>query len=119
MCKYIKNDGLNCKAKPVKGSEYCFRHNKDFKEQSIQASRKGGLNRRLQGAYGDSVKLTTPRDVTNFLGLVINKVWMGKIPVQVGTSMGFLSRCWLDAYDASDTNTRLKEIERRLDNAGV
>ena len=119
MCNYVKANRKKCQAKPVKGSEYCFRHNKDFKEQSIQASRKGGLNRRLQGAYGDSVKLTTPRDVTNFLGLVINNVWTGKIPVQVGTSMGFLSRCWLDAYDASDTNTRLKEIERRLDNAGV
>lgn len=119
MCKYIKSDGLNCKAKPIKGSEFCFRHNKDFKEQHIQASRKGGLNRRLQGSYGDAVRLTTPRDVTNFLGLVINNVWTGKIPVQVGTSMGFLSRCWLDAYDASDTNSRLNEIERRLDNAGV
>lgn len=119
MCKYIKSDGLKCKAKPVNGSEFCFRHNKDYKEQSMLASRKGGLNRRLQGAYGDSIRLTTPRDVTNFLGLVINNVWTGKIPVQVGTSMGFLSRCWLDAYDASDTNTRLKEIERRLDNAGV
>lgn len=119
MCNFIKKDGANCNARPVKGSEYCFRHNKDLKEQVIQASRKGGLNRRLQGSYGDAVNLATPKDVTRFLGLVINNVWMGKIPVQVGTSMGFLTRCWLDAYDASDTNVRLKEIERRLDSAGV
>ena len=58
MCKCVKTNGKKCQAKPVKGSEYCFRHNKDFKEQSIQASRNGGLNRRLQGAYGDAVKLT-------------------------------------------------------------
>lgn len=119
MCKHVKTNGIQCQAKPVKGSEYCFRHNKDFKEQSIQASRKGGLNRRLQGAYGDSVKLATPRDVTNFLGLVINNVWTGKIPVQVGGSMGFLTRCWLDAYEASDVEVKLKRIEQKLDRLSI
>ncbi|MDP2672156.1 MAG: hypothetical protein Q8O68_01450 [Candidatus Daviesbacteria bacterium] len=119
MCKHVKTNGTQCQAKPVKGSEYCFRHNKDFKEQSIQASRKGGLNRRLQGAYGDSVKLTTPHDVTKFLGLVINNVWTGKIPVQVGTSMGFLTRCWLDAYEASDVEVKLKRIEQKLDRLSI
>ncbi len=62
------------------------------------ASATGGQNRRLQAFYGDSTALNSASDATKFLATVINSVWTGKIPVQAGTSMGFLVRCWLDAY---------------------
>src|SRR5687767_12043097 len=98
QCQYVKLDDTNCQAKPVKGYSHCFRHEPTLHEISIVASRKGGLNRRLQGEYGSYTPLNTPQDIQNFLAKVINDVWRGRAPVQVGTSMGFLTTCWLRAH---------------------
>ncbi len=101
-CSYIDEDGQSCKARPVKGTTLCYWHTPSLKQANILASSRGGQNRRLQDAYGSAVKLDTPRDVQKFLSGVINAVWTGKIPVQVGTSMSFMSKCWLDAYREAD-----------------
>ena len=103
-----------CQANAQKDNEYCFRHDPEAKEAALIASRKGGQNRTLQGVYGDPVSIETPHDVKRFLAQVINAVWSDGIPVQVGTSMGFLTRCWLDAYEASDVSDRLDNIEKRV-----
>lgn len=101
-CSHIGKDGQKCNSRPIKGTALCYWHTPQLKEANMLASSKGGQNRRLQGAYGDTVELRTPRDVQKFLSGVINAVWTGKIPVQVGTSMGFMTKCWLDAYKESE-----------------
>jgi len=110
-CKFIKSDDSSCNAFHTQGSDYCFRHNPDFKEKATLASKNGGENRRLQGVYGKKIGLRTPNDIKSFLGMVINSVWTGKIPVQVGTSMGFLTKCWLEAYEMTDMENRIKKLE--------
>ena len=114
-CKKILSNNQQCRACAQHGKEYCFRHDPEAKEAGIMASSRGGQNRALQGVYGDPVTLDSPQDVKDFLAKVINAVWSKGVPVPVGGSMGFLSRCWLDAYDASDVNKRLDSIEKRLD----
>jgi len=118
-CKKILNNNQQCKAFAQKGNDYCFRHDSKQKENALVASQKGGENRILRGVYGDTVEIETPEDVKRFLSVVINAVWSEGVPVQVGSSMGFLTRCWLDAYEASDVNKRLDEIEGKLENLGV
>lgn len=118
-CKALKWDKTPCEAQSLKNSSYCFRHDPKTKGAQLLASSKGGQNRRLQGQYGDPQILTSPRDIQDFISTVINSVWTGKIPVPVGTSLGFLSRCWLDAYEASDTQKKLDEFEERLSKAGL
>ena|ERR1035437_10016838 len=113
-CQYIKQDETNCKAYQTADSSYCFRHNPNNKEKGLLASKKGGENRRLQEVFGESVALQSAEDVKTFLGLVINSVWTGTAPVQLGTSMGFLTRCWLDAYDRSEIEKKLNDLEARL-----
>lgn len=103
-CSYIGEDGQSCKARPVKGTALCYWHTPRLKQSRMLASSKGGQNRRLQDVYGSAVKLNTPRDVQKFLSGVINAVWTGKIPVQVGSSMSFMTKCWLDAYRAADVD---------------
>lgn len=78
------------------------------------ASVKGGQNRALQGVYGEEIRLSTPSDVRQFIGTVINGVWIGKLPVPVGTSMGFLAKCWLEAHSASEIQSRLEAIEEKI-----
>lgn len=119
ICAYISKQGKQCQAMPVKEGKYCYWHTNELKEDRLQASTKGGLNRRLQGSYGNAVRITTPKGITKFLGMVINDVWTGKVPVQVGTSMGFLTRCWLDSYEASEVNDRLKDLEEKINQQNV
>ena len=115
-CKKILTNKQKCRAKAQKNKDLCFRHDPDNEAAVMVASRKGGQNRALQGFYGEAVKLNSPEDVKNFLGLVINGVWAGGVPVPVGGSMGFLTRCCLDAFEASDVTKRLDEIENKLSN---
>lgn len=113
-CQYIKSNKIKCQAFARKGQDYCFRHDPRSNEAKLVASSKGGQNRALQGVYGVPIKIKTPEDVKRFLGKVINAVWAEGVPVPVGSSMGFLTRCWLDAYETSDVVKRLDEIEEKL-----
>jgi len=114
-CIYINDNNKKCNAYSQKGKDYCFRHDPTKREESRLASSKGGSNRALQGFYGNPVKLETPEDVKIFLSKVISGVWSEGIPVQVGSSMGFLTRCWLDAYEVSDVEKRLNEVEIKIE----
>lgn len=113
-CQYIKSNKIKCQAFAQKDREFCFRHDPTSNEAKLVASSKGGQNRALQGFYGKAVRLETPEDVKRFLGKVINAVWAEGVPVPVGSSMGFLTRCWLDAYETSDVVKRLDEIEEKI-----
>ena len=113
-CKKVLNNNKQCRAFALNNKEFCFRHDSTNKEAKLVASSRGGRNRALQGTYGVSVKLETPEDIKQFLGQVINGVWTGQVPVPVGSSMGFLTRCWLDANEASDIVKRLDEIEEKV-----
>ena len=114
-CTKILPNNRQCQARAQHEKEFCFRHDPDAKEAGMIASSRGGQNRALQGVYGDPVTLDSPQDVKDFLAKVINGVWSGGVPVPVGGNMGFLSRCWLDAYDSSDVTKRLDVIEKRFD----
>lgn len=108
-----------CNAYSIKDSNYCFRHNPDKKQEQLIASTKGGQNRVLQGVYGEEIQLNTPQDIKYFLGTVISGVWSGKVPVPVGSSMGFLTRCWLDAHEASELEKKIETLEERLQKANL
>lgn len=101
-CTYIDKDSKPCEALPLKDSNLCYWHTPELKETRLQASKRGGLNRRLQGVYGDGVELNKPRDAERLLAKVVNAVWTGAIPVQTGTAMAFLTKCWLEAYKKAD-----------------
>lgn len=117
-CKYIKSDGTRCKAYAMKNSEYCFSHNPEVKEEKALAVRKGGLNRRLCKAYGEPLEINSPEDIKNLLADVINGVWCGDIPEnRPAATLGFLSRCFLSAYEKSEMEERIKSLEELLDNA--
>lgn len=117
-CKKILNNNQQCNAFALKDNKVCFRHDSQNSGAKLVASSKGGQNRVLHGVYGTPVKLESPNDVKKFLGRVINAVWAEDVPVPVGSSMGFLARCWLDAYEASDITKRLDEIEEKLNKTG-
>lgn len=115
-CKYITQSSDKCSAKPITGSEFCFSHNPEYKEAKLEAVKKGGLNRKLYGVYGKPVEINKPSDIQKLLANTINGVWTGEIPAsQPANSIAYLARCWLDAYDASETIRRIELIEEKLE----
>jgi hypothetical protein len=114
QCIFIKKDNQQCKAYGMKDSNYCFRHNPKKAIEVMEASKSGGKNRSLTVCFNEEVSLETTSDIQRFLGKVINNVWQGKIPVKVGTSIGFLSRCWLDAYEKSELERRIEDLENKV-----
>ena len=117
-CQKILTNNKQCNAFAQKGLKFCFRHDPNKESVALEASRRGGENRQISGVYGLPVILNTPADVKNFLGDVINAVWAEGIPVQVGSSMGFLTRCWLDAHERSDIEKRIDALEKLIDKKG-
>lgn len=113
-CVFIKSDNKKCNANSIKSRKFCFRHDPALSEERLLASTKGGNNRALQGLYGDEINLNSPQDIKNFIGIVINGVWTGKVPVPVGTSMGFLAKCWLEAHNSTEIQIRIEVIENKL-----
>lgn len=113
-CQAIKSDGTQCGANSQISSSYCFRHDPKAKKMGLLASSKGGQNRRLQGQYGTLQQLQSPKDIKNFIGIIMNSVWTGEIPVPIGSSLGFLARCWLDAHETSQMQDQLERIEGKM-----
>ena len=115
-CNKLLKGNKPCRAWAQKETQLCFRHDPNKREQGLLSSQKGGQNRALQGFYGTAIKLESPDDIKRFLGQVINAVWSEGVPVPVGSAMGFLTRCWLDAYEASVIVKRLEQIEDKISN---
>jgi|SRR3990167_9849146 len=114
-CKKILNNNQQCRAFAQKDKDFCFRHDPNRKKECLNASSRGGQNRALQGIYGKDVVLHSPMDIRNFISTVINGVWIGQVPVPVGTSMGFLAKCWLEAHNTAEIQDRIEALEERIE----
>lgn len=118
QCKYLKLDGAQCQANATLNSDYCFTHDPNYSEEKALAVKQGGLNRKFFRVYGERVKIETPEDIRNLLAETINMIRTGKMPCsQPANSIGFLTRCWLDANDAAVTKIKIEEILNRLEEA--
>lgn len=115
-CQAKKLDGTRCNAYAMRGSKYCFRHNKKVKKDALQASAEGGKAKRQYHNLGETMKLRSPKDIKNLMEKAINKLWMGEMPASnPAGSLGYLSKIFLEAYDKSELERRLEELEKRLD----
>jgi len=120
-CKFVKSTGEQCQANAIKNSDYCFMHDPNKIQERTLAVKKGGLApKKFLLNNQDEVTLETAQDAKRFLAMVINGVWQGKIPATpVANTLGFLIRCFLDAHEKADIETRLDEIEERIKNGGL
>jgi hypothetical protein len=115
-CKANKLDGTRCRANSMNGSNYCFRHNKKVEGQAFQASSSGGKAKRQYHRLGEKMKLETPDDIKKLMAEAINSLWTGKMPASnPAGALGYLAKTFLEAYDKSDLEDRVEELEKRLD----
>ena len=114
QCSYIKNDGEQCKAKPVRGTRYCFSHNPDKKIEKHLAVVKGGLNSRKVNLDLAPLSIKDPKEVATLLEQTINGVRSGEIPTNIANTIGYLAGHTLKAIELAKYADKVESVERVL-----
>lgn len=116
-CKYTKDNGRQCGAYAMKGSEFCYLHNPAIsKKQKKLDQTRGGANRRALTIAEPlpPMKLETPKDVVLLLVDTINRVRAGELDVKVANCLGVLTGHLIKALETAQLNDKLEAIEQLL-----
>ena len=114
-CKSIKSDGVSCQAYSMRDSEYCFRHDRKTKQEAMQASSSGGKAKKQYLILGEPMRIKNPRDIKMLMEKSINKLWVGDMPAtNPAGALGYLAKIFLEAYEKSDLEIRMEELEEKI-----
>jgi len=113
-CKHIKPDGEQCRARAMKGSDYCFTHNPDTQVEKHLAVVKGGLASKRVKLDLEPLSIKTPQEVSMLLENTINGVRSGEIPPNIANTIGYLAGHALKALEASNLDQRVEMVESIL-----
>jgi hypothetical protein len=114
QCIYIKSDGQQCGAKPIKGSSYCFSHNPDTQIEKHLAVMKGGLNSKKVSLDLAPLEIKDAKDVAVLLEHTINGVRSGEIPPNIANTIGYLAGHALKAIELAKYADKVENVERVL-----
>lgn len=114
QCIYIKEDGEQCNAKPMKDSQYCFSHNPDTKIEKHLAVVKGGLNSKKVNIDLIPLSIKDAKEVAHLLEDTINGVRSGEIPPNIANTIGYLAGHALKAIEISKYADKIESVERVL-----
>ena len=116
-CQSQNARGSRCRSHAVAGSEYCFFHDPQAKEQRTEAQRKGG--RGLKPALEivpdpppHDFDLSDPAQISEFLSYAANGVVHRRLDPKEAHAIAHLGECALRAYDAVTLTARLEKMER-------
>lgn len=117
-CLAVKSDGTRCQANAIHDSQACFRHNQTMRNQAYRASSEGGRAKRQYHVLGSPTRLKTPKDIQNLMASAINSLWTGRMPAgNPAGALGYLSKIFLEAYEKSELEVRLEQLEKRMEEA--
>lgn len=116
-CIFLKDGNVQCRANAQLNSDYCFTHDPNKKDERALAVMKGGLaSKKTLLNFEEEISLSDAKDAKDLLSKIISGVWTGQIPATpVANTLGFLIRCFLDAYDKADIETRLDDLEKKVE----
>jgi len=113
-CKYIKDNGEQCNATPMKDADYCFSHNPDTQLEKKLAVVKGGLNSRKVNLDLKPLSIKNPQEVASLLEDTINGVRSGEIPPNIANTIGYLAGHALKAIELAKYADKIESVERIL-----
>ena len=112
-CQHVKPDGKQCRARKVRGSDFCFFHDPSRTAERTAAQKAGGRNGRATvlslDVPGRTVKTAT--DVVDLLSETINHVRTGQLDPKIGNCMGYLAGIILKAAEQGGMEERLAALE--------
>lgn len=115
-CQFIKTDGQECMANPMKDSNFCFSHNPETEVERQLAVSKGGSAPKKTHEPLSEVKIENIADVVKLLTTTIAEVRAGVAELRVANCIGYLSGHLIKAFEISDLEQRVARIEKSLTN---
>ena len=117
QCEHEREDGVRCRARPMAGARFCFRHNPEpaVAAQRDAANRRGGRARAravaVLPADTPDLELNSVSDVVALVGVTINQVRRGQLDCKQANAVGYLSSVLLRALEAGDLAERVAVLE--------
>jgi hypothetical protein len=94
ICQKIKQDGTQCKTRPLTGSRFCFFHDPGKAPERKAAQQAGGRARSRRMAVlpeeTPDYPLATAMEGMALIGEVVNKVIRGDLDPKIATTIGYL-----------------------------
>ena len=115
QCAYIKQDGSQCWANAISGSEYCWFHCPEVDYDRRSASQRGGKAART-GIYADlpPIPLKNLDDVPELLMDTIRQVRGGFIGGRIAVTIGYLTGKLMRSFEMKEFNHRLRRLEAEI-----
>lgn len=114
QCPAITKAGTRCPNTVMNGKKFCFSHEQSIADKRRDASRRGGRNKanavRAQKAIPADL-----RDVSDVLLHAIRDVESGDLDTSKASALATLSRAYVAVYEAGLIESRIREIEARID----
>lgn len=115
-CKATKEDGEQCNANAMNGSDFCYTHNPDISdEEKKEAQARGGQNRALMIDNPlPEIPVAKADDVVLLLADTVNQVRTGKMNVKIANCLGTLSGQLIKALELAKYADKLDLLEGLL-----
>lgn len=112
-CIFVnKETGKQCRAYPMKDSQYCFLHNPEISEEKKKLARiQGGKKKWLSSGMLPEKELKTARQVSEMLEEIINLVRTGGISDRKALLLKGLSDALLKSIELGEVEQKIGELE--------
>jgi len=111
QCAFINANGDSCGGYAVNDDIYCFSHSPKYKNEKLEASRKGGSTSKRNDVKLNPVMIKTSQDIMDLLTDTINLIRTSTISTAVANSVGYLANGLFKGLELVNFEKRLSELE--------
>ena len=113
-CSFTQPDGTACQAYALKEKQFCFSHDPESREAKALAVRRGGAAKASSDLPLVPIKVFEPRDIVALLAATVSELREGTINASRANSIGILANQLLKAFEATETQKKLHELQALL-----
>ena len=113
VCAAIKPDGVRCKARAMKGSQWCFNHHPDYSQERRHNASKGGKRGGRGRPAGSGVQGL--QDIKDLLKSLTDDVLSGDVERATAIAANQLLNTSLRTIELERKWKEIEELEGRLE----
>jgi len=110
-CEATRSDGTPCQAPAQAGSDYCYWHDPETRNEMLAASRRGGQTRTRPVALPIAPPLS-PETARGALAAAVEAVAAGSMDAGTARTIGYLVGIDAKMREAEEVEKRLEALER-------
>jgi hypothetical protein len=117
MCVQILDDGKQCRAGPIAGSDFCFFHSPEHQEEAAEARRLGGVRRRRERVVSsafDFEGLDTIPKVTRLVEVAVLDTLGLENSVARNRTLAYLAQTAARLLESGQFEERLRNLEEAM-----